>query len=447
MKLLRLLLLASLIPGMDMMLCTSLYAAQTPRLGKELTPIGAIRAGNEDGSIPSWHADQLSDEEHLQWMQKIEAEEPLYQITASNQQQYQHLLAPGLQKMFTLHPESFFMSVYPSHRSARQPQWTYQNAEKNLLDARISDTGDELLAAWPGTPFPIPSTPYEIMWNHQTRWKGVFINLHLYETTVYSNMLVDSLETIIETYASYYQPDRATAELGWRNSYYFSHILGPARLAGGGLLIHDSLQPVRKPRQAWIYITGERRMRRTPTMGYDSPLFNSEGIRVADEIDIFNGPLDRYDWELVGRKEMLIPYNNQKMRYNRCDDAQALLPYHLQPNAMRFEKHRVWVVEARLKADKRHIYKRRTFYIDEDTWSISLVDIYDKNDNLWRFTMRFSAYYEEMPGMFSSLDAYHDFKEGAYFLQCSAGLGTSFSLQPPPDGYFSPASIRARMRR
>jgi len=421
--------------------------AQAATLGKELTPIGAERAANADGSIPAWSADQLSDEDHLQWMADIAAEQPLYRITAENQAQYQALLTPGLQKMFELHPDSFNIPVYQTHRTARQPEWTYEAASKNLQDARISDSGDEVLAAWPGTPFPKPTTPYEVMWNHQTRWKGVFISLHLYESTVYPNMLVDSLETIIETYAHFYQRDRETPELNWRNAYYFSHILGPARLAGGGLLIHESLQPVRKPRQAWIYITGERRMRRTPTMGYDSPLFNSEGIRVADEIDIFNGPLDRYDWELLGKRELLIPYNNQKMRYNRCDDPQALMPFHIAPNAMRFEKHRVWVVEARLKENERHIYKRRTFYIDEDTWSIALVDIYGKDDNMWRTTMRFSAYYEEMPGMFSALDAYHDLVDGSYFLQCSAGEGTEFYAEPPPDGYFSPATIRKRMKR
>lgn len=416
-------------------------------LGKELTPIGAQRAGNADGSIPAWHADQLGDEEHLQWMQSIAAEAPQYRITAQNLDQYQSLLTPGMRKMFQLHPDSFNIPVYKTHRTARQPQWTYDNARKNLQDARISATGDELLAAWPGTPFPIPTTPHEIMWNHQTRWKGIFISLHLYETTVYPNMLVDSLETIIETYAHFHNRGRTVPKLGKRNLYYFSHILGPARLAGGGLLIHDSLQPVQQPRQAWIYITGERRMRRTPTMGYDSPLFNSEGVRVADEIDIFNGPLDRYDWELIGKQELLIPYNNQKMRYNRCDDPQALKPYHIVPNAMRFEKHRVWVVDAKLKENERHIYKRRTFYIDEDTWSIVLVDIYDKNDELWRTTMRFSAYYEEMPGMFSALDAYHDLMAGTYFLQCSAGEGTAFYQEPPPPGYFSPASIRKRMKR
>lgn len=417
------------------------------RLELDLTPIGAIRSANSDGSIPAWNADKLTEKAHLEWMQKIEKEQPLYTIDAGHSDQYAPLLSAGLQKMFQQYPKTFFMPVYPTHRPARQPQWTYEATRKNVIDARLSPSGDELLAAWPGTPFPLPSSAMEIMWNHQTRWKGLFIRLHLFENTVYDGGTIDTLETSIETYASYYREDRAFASLDWRSTLYFSYILGPARLAGGGLLIHDTLQPLHKPRQAWIYVAGERRMRRSPVLGYDSPLFNSEGIRVADEIDMFNGALDRYDWTLLGRREMLIPYNNQKMRYNRCDDGLVLTPHHLSSHSMRFEKHRVWVVEAKLKPGQRHIYAHRTFYIDEDTWSIVMADNYDKKGDLWRFALRFSAYYEDMPGMFSSLDAYHDFGQRAYFMQCSAGNGTEFYLQPPQDGYFSPTSIRQRLRR
>lgn len=188
-------------------------------------------------------------------------------------------------------------------------------------------------------------------------------------------------------------------------------------------------------------------MRRSPVLGYDSPLFNSEGLRVADEIDVFNGALDRYEWTLQGKRELYIPYNNQKMRYNPCNDPAALTVGHIKPYAMRFEKHRVWVVEGRLKEAARHLYTRRTFYIDEDTWSIAAVDIYDRKGALWRTTLRFAAYYEAMPGVFPALDAYHDLQAGAYFVQCSAGPDSAFHSEPPTNGYFSPTSIRQRLHR
>ena len=421
--------------------------ADASRLQKDLTPIGAERAGNRDGSIPAWDADRLTDEQHLAWMSRIADEEPLYQIDKDNLEYYRPHLSAGMQAMFERYPASFAIPVYKTHRTARQPQWTYDATAKNVRDARLSASGNEMEQAWPGIPFPIPASPLEIMWNHQLRWSGMFIRLHLFENTVYQNLSSATLETLIETWSPYYNPERGLAFDGWQSALYFSNTIGPARMAGGGLLIHESLQPLRQPRQSWIYLQGERRMRRSPVLGYDSPIFNSDGLRVADEIDVFNGALDRYDWTLEGKREMLIPYNNQKMRYNRCNDPAAFEVGHLKPYTMRFEKHRVWVVSARLKAGARHLYPRRTFYIDEDTWSIAAVDIYDRSDNLWRTTLRFAAYYEAMPGMFTALDAYHDLQAGAYFLQCSAGVDTTFISKAPAPGYFSPTSIRQRLKR
>lgn len=425
----------------------ALDARDARRLQRDLTPVGAERVGNRDGSIPAWRADQLDDAGHARWMQTISDEEPQFHIRHSNLESYRDRLSAGVQALFERYPDTFSIPVYKTHRTARQPQWTLDNTHRNVTDARMSDTGDEVLQAWAGIPFPLPESPQQIMWNHQLRWKGVLLKLHLYESAVHPGGVQVPLETMIETWAAFYDRQRQLSLGDWRVTYYFSRILGPAKLAGGGLLIHESLQPRQHPRQSWVYLPGERRMRRSPVLGYDSPIFNSEGMRVADEIDIFNGALDRYDWKLLGKRELFIPYNNQKMRYNRCDDASALDSGHLKPYTMRFEKHRVWVVEATLKPGMKHLYPRRTFYIDEDTWSIALADIYDKTGALWRSTMRFAAYYEAMPGMFTALDAYHDLKAGAYFLQCSAGLDTSFSQEAPAPGYFAPVNIRQRLRR
>ncbi len=440
-------LMALLLTGLFSLPAFALAPQDAQRLQRDLTPLGAERAGNRDGSIPPWRTDQMDDAAHLRWLQSISEEEPQFIIHRNNLEQYRAYLSAGQQALFAQYPDTFAIPVYKSHRTARQPQWTYDNARRNVTDARLSAEGDEVLRAWPGTPFPLPQSPQQIMWNHQLRWKGVFLRLHLFETTVHTDRTQTPLETLIETWSPFYDRHR-NLELGdWRVAYYFSRILGPAKLAGGGLLIHESLQPQQHPRQSWVYLPGERRMRRSPVLGYDSPIFNSEGLRVTDEIDIFNGALDRYDWKLLGKREIFIPYNNQKMRYNRCNDPSALERGHLKPHTMRFEKHRVWVVDATLKPGMRHLYPRRTFYLDEDTWSIALVDIYDRSGALWRSTTRFAAYYEAMPGVFSALDAYHDLKNGAYFLQCSAGLDTAFFQEPPGTGYFAPTNIRQRLMR
>ena len=162
-------------------------ARDADRLQRDLTPVGAERAGNRDGSIPAWKADQLTDEAHLQWLQDISAEEPLFTINKDNLARYRPQLSAGVQAMFERYPDSFAIPVYSTRRTARQPQWTYDNTRRNVSDARISASGDEVLQAWSGIPFPIPHSPHEVMWNHQLRWKGIFIKLHLFETTIYSN--------------------------------------------------------------------------------------------------------------------------------------------------------------------------------------------------------------------------------------------------------------------
>ncbi len=50
----------------------------------------------------------------------------------------------------------------------------------------------------------------------------------------------------------------------------------------------------------------------------------------------------------------------------------------------RYEMNRVWNVTATLKGGERHVYGKRDFYIDEDTWQIAAVDHYDGRGNLWR---------------------------------------------------------------
>ncbi len=187
-------------------------------------------------------------------------------------------------------------------------------------------------------------------------------------------------------------------------------------------------------------------MRRSPVTGYDSPTFTSNGLRMMDEIDVFNGALDRYDWSLKGRREMYIPYNNELLKKELLNDKTLLSPLHINPDFTRYEKHRVWVVDAVLKPGYEHLYKRRTFYIDEDTWSIMLVDIYGEDDVLWRVTQRYSVYYDDVPATFTALDSYSDLKKRSYYVQ-GFPEGYVHSSEPPAKGYFSPTMVRQRLHR
>jgi hypothetical protein len=420
---------------------------QANRLNSDLTPIGAIRKGNADGSIPAWsnkHSDKIS---HSRWLRSIEKEKPLFVINNLNVDDHRNFLSLGLQKLIALYPDTFNIPVYQSHRTAVYPQWLYDNAYKNALDAEISEDGEEVTFAWQGIPFPIPESAKEIMWNHQLRWKGLYFQLDSFESMVASDGSYSMIQNMLEVYSVYHNKDREPKIDDWRYIYYLSYIKAPASIAGGAYLSHESMKPVIKPRQAWMYLAGQRRLRRSPVMGYDSPTFTSDGLRMMDEIDMFNGAMDRYDWQLKGTKEMYIPYNNGVLQQALKDPNKLLLPHHLNPKYTRYEKHRVWVVDAVLKPGKSHIYNRRTFYIDEDTWGVMLSDIYDEHGILWRVPQRYAVFYEDIPTMMTAVDSFSDLKKKNYYLQGIPKDKVEHSMIPPAKGYFSPTSVRMRMRR
>jgi len=420
---------------------------QAKRLSGDLTPIGAIRKGNANGSIPDWsnkYSDKIS---HSQWLRTIEKEKPLFVIDHLNIDDHRNSLSVGLQKLITLYPNSFNIPIYPSHRTAVYPKWLYENAYKNALEAKISEDGEEVTFAWQGTPFPIPESAKEVMWNHQLRWKGLFFKLDTIESIVGRDGNYNIIQNMLEVYSVYHNKQRERKIDDWRYIYYLSYIKSPASIAGGAYLSHETMKPVKKPRQSWIYLAGQRRLRRSPVIGYDAPTFTSDGLRMMDEVDMFNGAMDRYDWELKGIKEMYIPYNNGVLQQALNNHSKLLLPHHINPKYTRYEKHRVWVVDAILKPGKKHIYNRRTFYIDEDTWGVILSDIYDEHGKLWRVPQRYSVYYEKVPAIMTALDSFSDLKKKNYYIQGVSIDKIEHSMTPPIKGYFSPTNVRNRMHR
>ena len=430
---------------------TDLHAAvtseQAEQLKNELTPLGATRKANVDGSIPAWGQDHYDQVSHSKWLREIEKEQPLVIINYENMESHKAHLSIGLQKLLTSYPDTFNIPVYPSHRTAKYPQWLYDNAYKNAIDAKISPSGEEVTFAWPGIPFPIPQNAKEVIWNHQLRWKGLFFKLHTIESIINRNGSFNLIRNTLEVYSVYHNINRPRKIDDWRYTYYLSYIKAPSRIAGGAYLSHETMKPVINPRQSWIYLAGQRRMRRSPVVGYDAPTFTSDGLRMMDEIDMFNGALDRYNWELKGIKEMYIPYNNGVLQQALLNKEDVLTPHHINPQFTRYEKHRVWVVDSVLKPGKEHIYKRRTFYLDEDTWGIMLADIYDENDKLWRIPQRYAVFYENVPVTLTALDSFSDLKKQNYYIQgMPLGQIEHFDT-PPPKGYFSPTTVRQRMHR
>ncbi|MBT8764924.1 DUF1329 domain-containing protein [Metapseudomonas boanensis] len=385
------------------------------RFDTELTPVGAERAANADGSIPSWEGGMRSGAAAVSangnYTDPFASEKPLYVITKSNLAQYKDQLSPGQQAMFARYPE-YQMSVYPGHRSAALPKAYLDESRANLTKVTLTDNGYSLAGYNFGVPFPQPTEALEVIWNHLTRYRGGSIRRQFASATVqekgdYTLVNSDGLTAFRERVS-----DLGTEE----NVLFFNRVrtTAPSRYAGEVTLVHEPINQVSGPRSAWQYNPGQRRVRRAPTVAYDSSARYSFGQVVADSVDGYNGAPDRYDWKLQGKREMLVAYNAYRMASKQTKYSDLLKPGYLNPEHARYEKHRVWVVEATLKPGSRHVYGKRRFYIDEDTWQIMAADIYDNRGELWRNYESHLAMLHDIQLPLTVAEATYDLISGRY---------------------------------
>lgn len=359
-------------------------ADEAAKLKTVLTPFGAERAGNKGSSIPPWEGGYVAVPGGYKTgdprPDPFANEKPLYVISAKNMDQYAEKLSDGVKALLKKYPDSFRLDVYPTHRTAAAPPWVYANTFKNATRAKTTDGGIWVTGAYGGIPFPIPKDGYEAMWNHLLHWGGENTMLHFRNFIGLPDgrrMLAAEGNNWVQR--PYY--DRNGSLESFKGIYEQIRVTqtNPPFKAGEAVLAVDSID---KPRQAWQYLTGQRRVRKAPTIGYDTPNDINSGQEYYDEAFVFLGALDRYEWKLLGKKEMYISYNNQKL-YSKPEDEQYSA-HHLNPDAVRWELHRVWVVEATLATGKRHVVPKRRFYLDEDTWGAVLADGWDAHGALWR---------------------------------------------------------------
>lgn len=424
------------------------------KLGSSLTPFGAEKAGNAAGTIPAWTggitqapAGYKSGQHHPD---PFPEDKPLFTITKANLDQYKANLTPGQIALFNAYPNSFQMPIYQTRRSGSAPQWVYDNTVKNATGAKLLDGGNGFSDAYGGIPFPIPQNGVEALWNHIVRYRGSYIVRRASEVAVQRNGDYSLVTSQQEALFKYYNPKGSYADLNNVLFFYLSFTKSPARLAGGATLVHETLDQVQEPRQAWGYNAGQRRVRRAPNLAYDTPIAAADGLRTADDTDMFNGAPDRYDWKLVGKKEIYIPYNNYKVSSPEVKYDDLLQPGHLNPAVTRNELHRVWVVEGTLKAGARHIYSKRTLYLDEDSWQAAVVDQYDGRGELWRVSVAYLKNYYDLPTTWSALDVFHDLQARRYHVQNLDNEEPStidFAQALPDDGYFKPSALRRRGTR
>jgi hypothetical protein len=423
--------------------------AEAAKLGAELTPQGAVKAGNADGSIPAWDGGITKPvagyTKGMHHPDPFPGDKVLMTITNANKDQYKALLNPGQVKLFELYPDTYKMNIYETRRTASVPQYVYDATKANATRAELVAQGNGISGATIGVPFPIPANGLEVIWNHILRYRGVDLETNRSQASPTANGSYTLVETAEELRFEYSRPEITLEKLKETNTlFYFKQVVTqPARLAGTALLVKETMDQEALPRQAWTYNTGQRRVRKAPNIAFDTPGTVADGLRTTDDFDMFNGSPVRYNWELIGKKEMYIPYNDYKLHSDSLKYDQILKPGHINPDLVRWEKHRVWEVKATLKEGMRHIYKTRVFYIDEDSWQVALTDMYDNRDELYRVANAHSINYYEVPTLWTTLEVFHDLQSRRYLAMGLDNQGRMYDFEAKlSESNFTPDALR-----
>lgn len=412
--------------------------ADVARLGHDLTPAGAVKAGNKDGTIPEfsgvskplpgWSFGKVRAD---YWQYK--SEKPLFIIDASNVDKYADKLTPGQIQMLK-QVKGYTMPVYPSHRECGLPEAVEQNTKDGVLKASIATNGWSLQnATLPGVPFPIPETGIQVMWNWLVGYQGAASE---YESGyTYVSPRPGSSNPIITRYSQLtYYPWGKTGQHtpqddgGMQSGVYYLYT-EPAALAGQGTIQRYYFS---EPSDTYYYFTGQRRVRRLPAYSYDAPLIGYENQYPADISFVFFGNPDRFDWKLIGKKEVYIPYDTLGMQKFDAKLSDVTDANFVNSSVRRYELHRVWEIEGTVKAGMRHSTPKKTLYVDEDSWMIAVGDDYDAQGKIWKAKENYIAPEWDLGSCVPVSAVYNDLISGRYILdETVIGTGKDIKFFPP----------------
>ena len=411
----------------------ALSESDVARLDGELTPTGAIRAGNAEGTIPAWSGGLAEPPEGWQAGQHeidpFPEDRPLFHITPENIAQYADKLTGGHKAMLRQYGETFFMPVYQTRRTAAYPERIYDALRHNAANAQLLENGNGVTDTIATSPFPVPQSGLEAIWNHILRFRGEEVSFRSAFATPTRDGSFNPVVTEYDYYMAYSEDGVSLEDIDNKIFYLRTRILAPATLAGTINLVHETLDQIRSPRLAWRYEAGERRLRRSPNLAYDTDLPNSSGFRTVDQKDMYNGAPNQYEWELKGRREIYVPYNAYRLHGN-VPSSEIVRPRHINQELTRYELHRVWEVEATLRTGIRHIYSRRVFYIDEDSWQILVSEEYDQDGALWRVSEAHNVSFYSVPVFWTTLETSYDLRAERYYVDGLTEGQAPFNFEP-----------------
>ncbi|WP_394373242.1 DUF1329 domain-containing protein [Marinobacter xestospongiae] len=393
---------------------------EAAKLGKELTPVGAERAGNAEGTIPAWTGGLTEPPKGWQPGEReidpFPGDRPLFTITKDNYEQYRDHLTDGHIAMMETYGDDYFLPVYQTRRTAAFPEHVYEKFKQNALTAELLDNGNGVRNTIMTSPFPIPQNGLEVMWNHTLRYRGEQL---LFRAAHATPTVGGEFTPILKEYSYYFayaEPGAELQDIDNKIFYLKTETISPPQLAGTLTLVHETLDQVRSPRLAWRYESGSRRLRRSPNLAYETDLPDSSSLRSVDQKDLYNGAPNQYDWELKGKREIYVPYNAYELHSDEHSAEDVIRAGHINQELTRYELHRVWVVEAKLRTGISHIYHRRVYYVDEDSWQILATEEYDEDGNLWRVSEAHNISYYSEPVFWTTLEMTYDLKARRYYV-------------------------------
>lgn len=425
--------------------------AARPQVEPGPTRIGAERSGNASGSLPPWTGG-LTDTAGLRRIDgkrpanPFADDQPKFVINQNNYTEYSGLLSEGHQEMLRRYND-YEMRIFPSRRTVAYSDAIEQATEANRQRAKLLES-DSLTGARLGFPFPEPATGAEIMWNHRVRPRGKTQEIYSDEAVVAPDGDYDIRPRTENALYIYGNTDYAESVDDNNMLLYYVTFVNNVPVVGRAIaVVHETADQTRDRRRIWVG-AGLGRMRRIPPVGFDFPRPGSDGIAYVDQIDMYNGSFNRYVWRLRGKREMLVPYNSYDINNPELKYETLLQPGHLNQDYARYERHRVWVVEATERAPARHKLGKRVFYIDEDSWAIVMVDVYDRSGNLLQL-QEGHIYYDWEPQVTMTAPIVHyDFNRNAYYVNrmLNESIGVRFNQADFDPGDFRSSVVRTRFR-
>lgn len=411
-------------------LSTSAYARVSPedvaRLGNELTCMGGVAAGNEAGTIPPFSGKWQGTPPGIDYTPNVGQhpvdpypdDKPRLVITRQNWTQHQDKLTEGQIALFNRYPDTFRIPVYEGRRDFRYPNEICDVAKKNAAEAELIDDGLGFKGYMGPIPFPIPSgenMAMQVLANHNYPYRAFT------EQTVVrdlANMNTDgeiswgrTSNTALNVITL---PENIGKPVSDIMAYSDNATILPTRDKGKRTVSIEPMNFAQGQRLAWTYNPGTRRVRQLPEYGFDTPAAGTSGKMTIDQDRLMNGSPERYNWELKGKREIYVPMNTYRLHGKDVSYEQLLTKNHPNPDLMRYELRRVWVLEGTLKETHRHKFGKRVLFIDEDTWHGVISDFYDTRGELVNHGMVNYYYAFDMSAWQAGTSFFQDLATGGY---------------------------------